>query len=297
MTVGSTIGKGLYQMPGCQHTQVHAMQRVSARLALTVAVAILPALPLHAQGTLDPIRQLYNQGRYDQAIPAAAKLATGASSDVANLLLGRAYLERFRKTRDEADLVAAREALRIVRPAPLSPGDRSDYLVGLGELLYLQESFGPAVEMFRTALDSGRDLGSAAVERIFDWWATALDRQAQSGVADDRDGIYRAIRDRALLELGRMPGSIAASYWIASSNRYLGDLTKAYDTAVAGWIRAPFGEDRGLALRADLDQLVVEAIIPERVRVLASTDADRERAAAALRTAWEAVKRDWPNRQ
>jgi tetratricopeptide (TPR) repeat protein len=273
------------------------MQRVSARLALTFAVAILPALPLHAQGPLDPVRQLYNQGRYDQAIPAAAKLATGASADVANVLLGRSYLERFRKTRDEADLVAAREALRLVRPAPLSPGDRSDYLVGLGELLYLQESFGPAVEMFRTALDSGRDLGSAAVERTFDWWATALDRQAQSGVADDRDGIYRAIRDRALLELGRMPGSVAASYWIASSNRYLGDLTKAYDAAVAGWIRAPFGEERGLALRADLDQLVIEAIIPERVRVLASTDPDRERAAAALRTAWEAVKRDWPNRQ
>jgi hypothetical protein len=76
----------------------------------------------------------------------------------------------------------------------------------------------------------------------------------------------------------------------------LGDLTKANDAAVAGWIRAPFGEERGLALRADLDQLMIEAIIPERVRLLASTDADRERAAAALRTAWEAVKRDWPNK-
>jgi hypothetical protein len=42
---------------------------------------------------------------------------------------------------------------------------------------------------------------------------------------------------------------------------------------------------------------MIEAIIPERARVLASTDADRERAAAALRTAWEAVKKDWPNRQ
>ena len=284
-------------MPGCQHTQVHAMQRVSARLALTFALAILPALPLHAQGPLDQVRQLYNQGRYDQAIPTAAKLATGASSDVANLLLGRSYLERFRKNRDDGDLAAAREALRAVRPALLSPGDRSDYLVGLGELLYLQESFGPAVEMFRTALDSRRDLGSVPVERIFDWWATALDRQVQAGVADHRDGNYRAIRDRALLELGRMPDSISASYWLAASHRYLGDLTKAYDAAVAGWIRAPFGEERGLALRADLDQLMTEAIIPERVRVLASTDADRERAAAALRTAWEAVKRDWPNRQ
>ena len=73
-------------------------------------------------------------------------------------------------------------------------------------------------------------------------------------------------------------------------------MTKAYDSAVAGWIRAPFDEERGLALRADLDQLVIEAIIPERVRILASTDSDRERAAATLRAAWEAVKRDWPNK-
>ena len=283
-------------MPGCQHTQVHAVQRVSARLALTLAAAILPALPLHAQGPLESVRQLYNQGQYDQAISAAAKLATGAPSDAANLLLGRSYLERFRKNRDDGDLAAAREALRAVKPAPLSPSDRSDYLVGLGELLYLQESFGPAVEMFRTALDSGRDLGPAAAERIFDWWATALDRQVQSGVADHRDGNYRAIRDRSLVELGRMPGSVAASYWLAASHRYLGDLTKAYDAAVAGWIRAPFGEERGLALRADLDQLMNEAIIPERVRTLASDDADRERAAASLRAAWEAVKREWPNK-
>jgi tetratricopeptide (TPR) repeat protein len=296
MTVGSTIERGLYQMPGCQHTQVYAIQRVSARLALALAVAILPALPLHAQGLLDPVRQLYNQGRYDQAIAAAAKLAASASPDTANLLLGRSYLERFRKTRDDADLVAAREALRAVRPAPLSPGDRSDYLVGLGELLYLQEAYGAAVEMFRTALDSGRDLGSTASERVFDWWATALDRQVQSGVADDRDGIYRAIRDRAFIELGRMPWSIAASYWIVAASRYLGDLTKAYDAAVAGWIRAPFREERGLALRADLDQLVTEAIIPERVRALASTDADRERVAEALRAAWDGVKKEWPTK-
>jgi len=65
---------------------------------------------------------------------------------------------------------------------------------------------------------------------------------------------------------------------------------------VAGWIRAPFGEERGLALRADLDQLMNEAIIPERARTLASAEADRERAAASLRAAWEAVKREWPNK-
>jgi tetratricopeptide (TPR) repeat protein len=283
-------------MPGCQHTQVHGLHRVSARLALTALLGVATALPAFAQGGLDSARQLYNQGRYDQAIAAAARLKTAPTIDGANLVLGRCYLERFRKGRDQADLVAAREALRDVQPAQLTSTDRTEYLVGIGELLYLEEAYGPAVELFRIALDHGLDEGPQALERVFDWWATALDRQVQSGASDDRDGVYATIRDRARSELGHTPGSAAATYWLAASYRYLGDLTKAWDAAVAGWIRAPLGDEQGRALRADLDQLVLQAIIPERTRLMAFTDADRERAAADLRTAWDAVKRDWPTR-
>jgi hypothetical protein len=281
-------------MPGCQHTQVHALQRVSARIALASLLGVLAAPPALAQGGLDSARQMYNLGRYDQAIATALRLRTAPTADGANLVLGRSYLEQFRKSRDQAELVAAREALRDVRPAQLTSRDRTDYLVGLGELLYLEETFGPAVELFRIALDHGLDLGPRASERVFDWWATALDRQAQSGATDDREAVYASIRERARTELGRMPGSAAATYWLAASYRYLGDLTKAWDAAVAGWIAAPLGEEEGRALRADLDQLVLQAIIPERARMTASADADRERAAAALVAAWDGVKRDWP---
>jgi tetratricopeptide (TPR) repeat protein len=283
-------------MPRCQHTQVHALQRVSAQIALTALLGALAALPADAQGGLDSARQLYNLGRYDQAITAASRLRIVPTIDAANLVLGRSYLELFRTSRDQADLVAAREALRDVRPAQLTPADRTDYLVGLGELMYLEESFGPAVELFRTALDHGLDLGPQAFERVFDWWATSLDRQAQSGSTDDRDAVYASIRDRARIELGRMPWSAAATYWQVASSRYLGDLTNAWDAAIAGWIKAPATEDQGRALRADLDQLVLQAIIPERARLMASTDADRERAAAALRAAWDDVKRNWPTK-
>ena len=284
-------------MPGCQHTQVHAVQRFSARFAAAVILSVLPALPLEAQGSIEIARQLYNMGRYEQAISAATRLRTTAASEAAGVLLGRSLLERFRKTRDEADLAAAGEALRAVRPAVLMPRDRTDYLVGLAELLYLQELYGPAAELFRTAFDSGHDLVPAGFERVFDWWATALDRQAQSGIVSDRDAVYVSIRDRSIVELGRRPGSVAAAYWLASSCRYLRDWTKAYDAAVAGWVRAPLAEERGLALRADLDQLVVEAIIPEWARSLESPGADTEKVTASLRSAWEAVKRDWPNKQ
>jgi hypothetical protein len=296
MTVGSTMARGLYQMPGCQHTQVHALQRVSACLALAALLALLPALPAQAQGGLDFARQLYNQGRYEQAITAAARLRSGSLVDAANLVLGRSYLERFRKTTDRADLVAAREALRDIRPAQLTSRDRTDYLLGLGESLYLDESYGPAAALFRVALDHGQALGPRSFERVFDWWATSLDRQAQSGESDSREEVYAAVRDQAVAELGRMPGSAAATYWLVVANRYLGDVTKAWDDAVAGWVRAPLAEDGGRALRADLDQLVLQAIIPERVRVMASGDRDRERAAASLTAAWDGVKKDWPTK-
>lgn len=284
-------------MPGCQHTQVHTLQRVSARLAAAAVLVGLAPLPTLAQGSLDFARQLYNAGRYEQAITAASRLRATPAVDGANLLLGRSYLERFRKSTDRADLVAAREALRDVRPSMLASRDREDFLVGLGEALYLDDSFGPAAELFRTALDHGQNLGPRAFERVFDWWATSLDRMAQSAAPEERDAIYASMRDRSRSELGRMPGSAAASYWLVVAYRYLGDLPHAWDSAIAGWMRAPLAEDQGRALRADLDQLVLQAIIPERVRLMAAADRDRERAATTLRAAWEGIKKDWPTRQ
>ncbi len=281
-------------MPGCQRTQVPALQRVSARFLLSVVLGVVWAAPAAAQGGLDFPRQLYNQGRYDQAIAAASRLRTTAFVDGANLILGRAHLERFRKSADQAELVAARTALHEVNPSRLAANDRIDYLVGLGETLYLEESYGAAAELFAGALDRSRDMGPRAAEKVFDWWATSLDRQVQSGNAEDQEAVYTSIRDHARGELGRSPGSAAASYWLVVSLRYLGELTKAWDSAVAGWVRAPLGDDQGKALRADLDQFVLQALIPERVRVMAENDRDRERVEASLRAAWDAVKNDWP---
>jgi hypothetical protein len=294
MTVGATMARGLYQMPGCQRTQVPALQRVSAPVAAIALAGLLQGAPALAQGGLDYPRQLYNQERYDQAITAATRLRTTPQADGANLIIGRAHLERFRKSADPADLAYARAALQAVTPGSLGARDRIDYLVGLGESLYLEEAYGPASEVFEGALDRSRELGQRAGDRVFDWWATSLDRQAQSGLIDDQESLYRTIRDRARSELARSPGSASATYWLVVSQRYLGDLTKAWDSAVAGWVRAPFGEDRGQALRADLDQLVLQAIIPERVRVAAA--ADRDRVETSLKTAWEAVKKDWPQK-
>ncbi len=283
-------------MPGCQHTQVHALQRVSVCVSAAALVWLLGSPVARAQQGLDPVRQLYNQGRYQQAVDTALHLRTTPLADAANLLIARSYLELFRKTTDRKALVSARQALADIQPARLTGRDRTDYVIGLGEALYLDDSFGPAAEIFSSVLARQEDLGPVTFDRVFDWWATSLDRQAQSGAAGNREQLYQTVRDRASAELGRMPGSSAAAYWLAASYRYLGDLTRAWDAAIAAWVRAPLADDQGRALRADIDQLVAQAILPERVRLLASTDADRDRVTAALKASWEEVKKNWPSK-
>jgi hypothetical protein len=257
-------------------------------------LALLGGTAWAQTASVDGARQLYNQGKYETAIKYAARLRTVSGlADAANLVLGRSYLERFRQSADRADLVAARDALREVHAALLGPREQAEYLVGLGELLYLNESYGAAAEIFVSAVERSRDLGPQAYDRVFDWWATSLDRQVQSGFVEDRDAVYGEILFRAQAALAQMPGLAAPAYWLVVATRSLGDTVRAWDLAVAGWVRAPLADDKGEALRADLDRLVLQAIIPERVRQLASTDAERERQAARLRLDWETVKKEW----
>lgn len=284
-------------MPCCQGIQVPALQRVRGRFAALALLGTLLATPAAAQSAMDAARQLYNQGQYDGALRLAARLRSEpAHANSANLILGRCYLERFRKSTDRADLVAAREALREVRPHLLTPREQAEYLVGLGESLYLQDAYGAAADVFFSAFDRSRDVGPRAFDRVFDWWATSLDRLAQSGLLEDVEEVYAEILARAQAVLSESPGLSAPAYWMVVAARSLGDPTRAWDAAVAAWVRAPLTDDRAAALRGDLDRLVLEAIIPERVRQMASTDRDRERAAATLRASWDEVKKDWSPR-
>ena len=80
-------------------------------------------------------------------------------------------------------------------------------------------------------------------------------------------------------ELRRDSASGPANYWLAAAARAVGDLDRAWSAASAGWIRASLAPDRGVALRADLDRLVTQAIIPDRAARLPQ----REREAGADR--------------
>ena len=87
-------------------------------------------------------------------------------------------------------------------------------------------------------------------------------------------------------ELSAHPGSATASYWLAAASVGKGDAQAAWDAAEAGWVRAPLASDRGTTLRADLDRLVLRAIVPERARALAQPP-------DALRLEWERFKDKW----
>jgi len=125
-----------------------------------------------------------------------------------------------------------------------------------------------------------------ARDRVLDWWASAMDRVARPRPEIDRHGLYQRIGGRMEEELALHPGSSAASYWLAAAARAQGDQQAAWDAAQAGWVRSSLASDRGDALRADLDRLVLRAIIPDRAKATAQPP-------DALRTQWEQFKERW----
>ena len=208
-------------------------------------------------------RQAYNQQQYDAAIEAATEAQrVAASADAAALVLARARLERFRQKGSADDPAAARDGFIRLDSSRLTPRERQELLVGLGEVLFLDERYGAAAEQFNLAL-SRSDPAAPGAWRTLEWWASALDRQAQLEPGVDQELLYAPVLQRMEDELRGNAASAVASYWLSAAARGVGDLPRAWDAAVAGWVRAPLSGDQREALRADLDRLVLQAIIPE----------------------------------
>jgi hypothetical protein len=265
------------------------------RFVLVLVLAGLPALAAAADPpALARARALYNAGNYDAAIEAARSARSDPkAADAAALVLARAYLERFRSAPagdPNGDLAAARAVLTGIRTTALSARDQLDLLIGLGQTLYFGDAFGPAADIFDSALGRASMLTAAERARLLDWWATALDRQAQARPADRRLPLFARIVDRMQEELRDDPGSANANYWLVVAIRGAGDLDRAWDAAIAGWVRATLSSDPP-GLRAKLDRLVGDALIPERARTRPVRE--QQEAVAAMRAEWDAVKSAW----
>jgi hypothetical protein len=237
-------------------------------------------------------RSAYNEQRFDDAVEAALEAQKfPAITDAATVVLSRAYLERYRQRANPADLAAARSQLGNVRVSNLDARDHVDFLMALGETLFFEENYGAAAALFESGLDGAIAQGLSTGEAMLDWWGSSVERQADTLEREPRERVFAHMRDRMSGELGRTPGSAAAAYWIVVATRGAGDPVAAWDAAVAGWVRARLAGNRSATLRADLDKLVLEGIIPDRVRLLS---ADRRgQAESDLRTEWAVVKERW----
>jgi tetratricopeptide (TPR) repeat protein len=274
------------------------MQALTVLVRGWIGLALVVTAPVSAlaqQTPTDPLsraRQLYNAGKYDEAITAATEATTkSAGQNDARLLLGRALLERHRASRTSEDLAQAREALQAVDATALNDRGRIDLVVGLGEALYLDGQYRPSAALLEPVLEQMGLLPAAAREQVVDWWATAMDRYAQTRPPEERTDIYQGVSTRLQVHLGRYPDSSAVSYWLPAAALARGDLELAWDLALAGWARSTLAPDKGVQLRTDLDRLVTQALIPERVK-RASDDPDSG-AAARFAAEWEEAKGKW----
>ena len=258
-----------------------------------LAGAVAASVGLVQPGPLARARQAYNERHYDAAIAAATEaLKIPAQADAAGVVLARAYLDRFAQTPDVADLANARDALKVVDATQLAPRDQAEFAVALGQSLFLDEQFGAAAELFEVALARVKLLDPGARDRLFEWWAGALDHQAQLGPEAERKPLYARILRRVSDELARDDTSTVAWYWLVAASRGADELDRAWSAAIAAWVRSlPLGA-QGAALRGDLDRFVTEVIVPERARQQ-SASGDPRPAMAILQAQWDDVKKQW----
>lgn len=286
--LGFEIGRGA---PGERTPSVLPSSVMRASTTL-LALALLQAVPAAAADPLAEARRLYNVGQYETAARYAREaMEVPSTMESGRLVLGRIQLEQFRKTADPADLAAARDALKLANAEALDGRERAELTIGLGECLFLEDRFGTASEAFERALDSSAALGPEAHERVLDWWATSLDRFASMQPLAARGPIYGRLVTRMQDELARDPSSAPAAYWLAAGLRGEGDLERAWHAAIAGWVTAVLTRDHGAALRADLDRLVVQGIIPDRAARLQPSNPAL--ASESMIAEWQAVKAAW----
>lgn len=265
--------------------------------ALVCVCCVLPAWGSSAD-LLAVARQAYNAGEYDAAVVAARQhleepgAADSSSEQEARVVLARALIEVYRMSGNAADLATAREALVAAATTPLTGNLRVEWLVGTAAALYFEDAFGASAETFASVLENPR---AAAVvpggrDRLIDWWATASDRALQRLEGAERQAGYERFAERLRSELRRDAFLGVPAYWLVIAARGAGDLDQALAVARAAWVRAQLAPDHGAALRADLERLVSQAVIPERAR---RAGHNRQEQMDTLTAQWEEFKRRW----
>ena len=253
------------------------------------------------QSDLEKARAMYNEGRFEESIAAAAVAKhKPVSVPSATLIEARARLERFRQNGDAGDLGAARAALVSLNPRVLAPQEIIEWQIGIGTALFLENQPGPAAEMFATVLPAARErLSSAELDKLVEWWASTVARVAESQTGSARKDAYTAMLSAVRNELERNPLSWPASYWLVVAARGAGNLDDSWNAAITAWIRAG-SQPEGVSVRGDLDRFVTQTLIPERAQARTGQRLDSKTAEteiAAQTEQWRALVEHWRPQQ
>jgi hypothetical protein len=293
-------GAAARQGCGRNCSRLHGVTLPGLRTA-GLAVAVLLSLAQTAQvDALARARQLYNAQKYPEAVAAASEAReVPALANSASVVFARALLERHRLNPETDDLDRVRAALFAVDPAKLTPRDHIDYLIAHGVAVFregedakVNDRYGAAADFFNAALARAELLDAPARDQLFEWWATALDREAQFGADTDRKSTYLRIVAQADLERAQSEQAASAMFWQVAASRGAGDLGRAWNGALSSWIRAGKLGARGATLRGELDRLMLDVVLPERAQKLA-LNGDPRPALAALINQWEEFKKAW----
>ena len=213
------------------------------------------------------------------------------TANSARVVLGRALLELFRETASPEHFAQAREALRTVNAEQLDVSERVELMLGLGQGLFLEDRFAAAADVIEPMISLSATLGPVAHDRALDWWASALDRHAQTRPVAERAAIYARITADGDGAASR--NRIRARQLLAGRGRQKQRGRRRRVERRHGQLgRAPFSaRDRGVALRGDLDRLVIQGIIPDRAARIGGKEPNM--VVAGLVGEWEAFKASW----
>ena len=136
-------------------------------------------------------------------------------------------------------LVAGARRTPDVDPAALELRDRMDLVIGLGETLFFDEHYRAAADFFESTLDHGQLLGTGGARP----GARLVGHGGRSPRARRcRPAIAAEAFDRliARMEGGAPPRaatSAAAAYWLAAAAFARGHVDRAWNAAIAGYVR------------------------------------------------------------
>ena len=211
-----------------------------------------------------------------------------ARAEAADLIAARAYLERFRES---ADVGRSRRTRAIASAVSIRSGScrasAAEFIVGLGETLFFDGSFGAAADLFDRCSMRRRSRPPRRASAC-STGGRARSTRCAAARRDRTPADVQRIRDRMQRELGAHPASASARVLAGGRRPCQGDLQAAWDAAQAGvGARAARAGSRRRRSRADHRHgSCCKAIVPERAKMHRS-------AAGAGESDWEQFKERW----